>query len=62
MEKFKIEIKEFLSRIIEVEALDIEQAIIEVKKMYDKEEIVLNDNDYITTEIVNYERPSNSFK
>ena len=59
MKKFKIEVQEILSKIIEIEATDIEQAIYEVKKMYESEEIILNENDYITTEFTNYERPTN---
>ena len=57
MKKFKIEVQEILSKIIEIEATDIDQAIYEVKKMYESEEIILNENDYITTEFTNYERP-----
>jgi hypothetical protein len=51
MEKFEIEIQEFLSRIIEVEAKDANEAISKVREMYRKEEIVLDCDDYVTTEI-----------
>lgn len=51
---YKIEIQEFLSRIVEVEAVNIEEAIKKVKQAYSKEEIVLDYNDYVTTEIEIY--------
>lgn len=54
METFKIEVQEFLSRIIEVEAENIHKAISKVKELYQKEEIVLDSNDYVTTEIEEY--------
>lgn len=62
MEKFKIEVQEFSSKIVEIEANDLEQAIIEVKKMYEREEIVLDENNYITTEFTSYENSLNKFK
>jgi translation initiation factor IF-1 len=54
METFKIEIQEFLSRIIEIEANSNEEAIAKIKEMYRKEEIVLGSEDYVTTEIEEY--------
>lgn len=51
METFKIEIQEFLSRIIEVEAESIDEAISKVREMYRNEEIVLDSSDYVSTEI-----------
>lgn len=54
MKKFKIEIQEFLSRIIKVEALNAEEAVSKVRAMYRKEEIVLDSEDYVTTEIQEY--------
>jgi hypothetical protein len=55
METFRIEIQEFLSRIIEVEAETEVEAISKVRQMYRKEEIVLDSSDYVTTEIEVYE-------
>lgn len=54
METFKIEIQEFLSRIIEVEAENIDEAVSKAKEMYQNEEIVLDNEDYVTTEIEEY--------
>lgn len=54
METFKIEIQEFLSKIIEVEASNADEAITKVKEMYNKEEIVLDSGDFVTTEIEEY--------
>lgn len=49
--KHKIEVQEFLSRIVEVEAKNQEEAISKVKKMYQNEEIVLDSDNFVTTEI-----------
>ncbi len=54
MKTFKIEVKETLSKIIEIEASSDDEAILKVKKMYQKEEIVLSSEDYVTTEIDRY--------
>lgn len=51
METFKIEVQEFLSRIIEVEAETKEEAISKVCESYRNEEIVLDSDDYVSTEI-----------
>lgn len=51
MKKFNIEIQEFLSRTIEIEAENTEDAILKVKKMYHNTEIVLDSSDYVTTSI-----------
>ena len=51
MKKYSIEILEVLSRIVEVEASDEEDAIERVRQMYRKCEIVLDDSDYKVTEI-----------
>lgn len=47
---FKIEIQEVLSEIIEIEAYDINEAITKAKKMYKDEEIILDEQNYVTTE------------
>ena len=54
MEIYKIEVKETLSRIIEIEAKSNDEAILKVKEMYKKEEIVLSSDDFVTTEIEDY--------
>ena len=51
MKKYSIEVLEVLSRIVEVEASDVEDAIERVRQMYRKCEIVLDDSDYKLTEI-----------
>jgi hypothetical protein len=48
---FKVEIQEFLSTLIEVEAQTEDEAILKVRQMYKKEEIVLDSNHYVATEI-----------
>ncbi len=51
MNKFKIEITETLSKIIEVEADDIEEALERVETMYKEEKIILDSSDFIDKEI-----------
>lgn len=51
MKKYCIEVLEVLSRIVEVEASDEEDAIEKVRQMYRRCEIVLDDSDYKVTEI-----------
>lgn len=50
MKKYSIEVLEVLSRIVEVEASDEEDAIRQVRQKYRKCEIVLDDSDYKETE------------
>ena len=50
MKKYSIEVLEILSRIVEVEASDEEDAIKQVRQKYRKCEIVLDDSDYKETE------------
>ena len=56
MTPYKIEIQELLSRIIEIEAPSAEEAIDKVKEMYRTEEIVLDSDDYVSTEIDEFEK------
>ena len=51
MKKYSIEVMEMLSRIVEVEAVDEDDAIERVRQMYRKCKIVLGDSDYKVTEI-----------
>ena len=51
MKKYCIEVLEVLSRIVEVEASDEEDAIEKVRQMYRRCDIVLDDSDYKVTEI-----------
>lgn len=51
MKKYSIEVLEVLSRIVEVEAVNEDDAIERVRQMYRKCEIVLDDSDYKVTEI-----------
>lgn len=55
METFKIEVKETLSRIIEIEANSDDEAFSKIKELYKKEEIVLDAEDYINTEFLKFE-------
>lgn len=55
MQKYQVEINETLSRIIEVEAENENDAVSKIKDLYRKEEIVLDSNDYLDTKIEIYE-------
>jgi hypothetical protein len=50
MKKYKIEVKETLSRIIEVDASSQEEAYSKVKDLYQAEEIVLDADDFVEAE------------
>ena len=54
MLKYKVEITETLSRIIEVEVENKDSAVTKIKDFYKKEEIVLDSNDYLDTKIEIY--------
>jgi len=47
METFKIEVQEFLSQVVEVEAESINEAISKINIQYEKTEIVLDYNDFV---------------
>lgn len=49
--KIKIEITETLQKTIEIEADNVSDAISKVKNLYRKEDILLDSNDYVSTEI-----------
>lgn len=51
MKTFKIEVRETLARVIEIEANNMDEAEDMVQEMYDNEEIVLDSSDYVDTEI-----------
>ena len=51
MKKYSIEVMEVLSRIVDVEAVDENDAIERVRQMYRKCQFVLDDSDYKETEI-----------
>ena len=48
---YKVEIKEMLARIIDIEAENEKEAIIKIKEKYRKENIILDNTDYIGTDI-----------
>lgn len=52
MEIFKIEVKETLSRIIEIEANSEEEAFSKIQDVYNKGEIVLDAKDCVETEFL----------
>lgn len=52
MGTFKIEIQELLSRTIDIQAQDVDEAIEKANKMYNSEEIILDYNDLKKTEII----------
>lgn len=52
---YKIEIKETLSRIIDIEAENESEAMIKARTKYRNQDIILDDSDYIDTEINIYD-------
>ncbi len=50
MKKYSVKVQEVLSRIVDVEAVDEDDAIERVRRMYRKCQIVLDDSDYKETE------------
>ena len=52
METFKIEIQEILSKTIEIQAKNMEEAIEKVNQMYRKEEIVLAYSNFVDKKII----------
>jgi hypothetical protein len=52
METFKIIVEEMLSRTIEIDANNLQEAIAKVEQMYQNEEIVLDSDDYTDTKIL----------
>lgn len=52
---FKIEVKETLSKILEIEANSMDEAYLKVKEMYYNEEIVLDANDYVDADFIEIE-------
>lgn len=51
MTKYRIEVTEVLSRIVETEAESDEDAVEKVKRMYRNCDIILDASDYVVTEI-----------
>lgn len=51
MEKYKVEIKETLCRIVETEAASQEAALQQIKRQYKDSQIVLTANDYVDTDV-----------
>ena len=54
MQTFKLEIKEYLSKVIEVEAETLSDALDIAHYMYNDEEIVLDASDFVTNTIEEY--------
>jgi len=52
MNTYKIEIQEFLSRVVEIEANNIDEAILSVEQKYANEEIVLDYNDFVEVDYI----------
>ncbi len=52
--KFQVEVREYLQRIVEVEAASEDEAELKVLHAYKAEEIVLDDSDFIGYEVEIY--------
>jgi len=62
MKTFEFEIQEFLSRNIEIEAKNEEEAFFRVKEMYKKEQIILDSSDYVDTKIIKKNSIENEYE
>ena len=51
MDKYEIEITERYSKIVEVQASSVHDAVEEIRKKYEAEDIVLNNDDWRMVEI-----------
>ena len=51
LQKYRVQITETLQCIIEMQAVSLDDAINEVHERYRNQEIILDSNDYINTEI-----------
>jgi hypothetical protein len=60
METFKIEIQEFLARVVEVKAETAVDALSKINDQYKKAEIVLDYNDFVEVDFVDINRQSKS--
>ncbi len=54
MKTFKIEVKETLSRIIEINANSINEALENVQKIYKNEELILDNDDFVEVDFINH--------
>lgn len=54
MPKYKIEIKEILTRIVEIEAQSEDDALETAQNLYKNEEIVLDSDDFSEVEFANH--------
>jgi len=52
METFRIEIQEFLSKVIEVDASNLQEAMSDIQERYAKAEIVLDYNDFVEVNFI----------
>jgi DpnD/PcfM-like protein len=58
METFKIEIREVLSRVVEVEAISSDDAISKIEDLYRKTDVVLDYSDLALTDFIDISRQS----
>ena len=58
METFKIEIQEFLARVVEVQAENKPEAFSKVNELYKKAEIVLDYNDFVEVDFIDIKSQS----
>lgn len=49
---YKIKVSEILEKIIDVEARNFLEALDKIKRMYNENEIILDDSDYVRTKFI----------
>ncbi|MEI8201572.1 MAG: DpnD/PcfM family protein [Bacteroidota bacterium] len=60
MKTYKIEIQEFLARIVEVKSENIYEAISKINEQYKRAEIVLDYNDFVEVDFIDINSQSKS--
>ncbi len=60
METFRIEVQEFLARVVEVQAENAPEALSKVNEQYKKAEIVLDYNDFVEVDFIDINKQSKS--
>ena len=60
MRKYKIEIQEFLAKVVEIQAENISEAFLKVNEQYKKAEIVLDYNDFVEVDFIDINTQSKS--
>ena len=62
MKTFKIEIQELLARVVDVEAIDLDDAMSKLNDQYENEEIVLDYDDFVAVDFIEINAQSQKYE